>query len=92
MAELQTYLKEYVFSYCVPFCAKLDEADHEHYYMEREWRVLGNVVFDISDVERLIVPRQFGKRVREDLPEFRGQLHILDPRSPSPKIDHVALI
>jgi hypothetical protein len=83
MAELQTYLTEYVFSYCVPFEAALDDAHHDHYYMEREWRILGDLVFDIADVERLIVPRQFGKRLRGDVPKFNGQLHFLDPRSPS---------
>src|ERR1039458_5108122 len=83
MAQLQGYLTEYVFSYCVPYESALNDADSEHYYMEREWRILGDLVFDIADVERLIVPRQFGRRMREDMPEFHGQLHFLDPRSPS---------
>jgi Putative abortive phage resistance protein AbiGi, antitoxin len=78
MAELQTYLVEYVLSYGVPFDATLDDDHNKHFYMEREWRVLGDVVFQISDVERLVVPRQFGRRLRDDVPDFCGQVHFLD--------------
>jgi len=60
------------------FYANLDDADERHFCMEREWRVYGDVKFLISDIERLIVPREFGKRLRADLPEYNGQVHFLD--------------
>src|SRR5665213_765016 len=32
-------------SYCVPFHAALAEADSDNFYMEREWRTIGDVDF-----------------------------------------------
>jgi hypothetical protein len=78
IAEINTYLTEYVYSYCVSFDANSDDADEEHFYMEREWRVLDDVQFALRDVERLIVPRAFGERIRHDLLDFCGQTNFLD--------------
>jgi hypothetical protein len=77
LAQLRSYLDEYVFSYCVPFDSALDESNREHFYMEREWRVLGDVRFSLADVERLIVPRSYRTRFRADLadfPDYSGQV------------------
>ena len=51
-----------------------DEQDDEHYYMEREWRVMGTVPFTLDDVVRIILPPSFAKRFRQDFPEFYAQL------------------
>jgi hypothetical protein len=74
VAQLRPYLDEYVFSYCVPFDSALDESHREHFYMEREWRVLGDVRFSLADVERLIVPRCYRTRFRADFPDCSGQV------------------
>ena len=53
--------------------------DHpDNYYMEREWRVLGNLQFQLSDVTRIILPREFATRFRRDLPEYVGQITFAD--------------
>jgi hypothetical protein len=74
LAQLRSYLDEYVFSYCVPFDSALDESNRENFYMEREWRVLGDVRFSLADVERLIVPRSYRTRFRADFPDYSGQV------------------
>jgi hypothetical protein len=78
VAELSGYIKEYLLSYCKAFEANRDDDDERHFYMEREWRVLDDVVFAPSDVETIIVPKTFGQRVRDDLPCFFGQTYFLD--------------
>ena len=45
-----------------------------HFYMEREWRVLGDVRFSALDVERVVLPREFANRLRSDLPHYNGQV------------------
>lgn len=49
-----------VFWYLLCYCKFFDETlplDHEdNYYMEREWRTIGQVVFADEDVQRLILP------------------------------------
>jgi len=74
LAQLGAYIVEYVFSYCVPFDSALDESDERHFYMEREWRVLGDVRFSPPDVERVILPRDYASRLRSDLPGYSGQV------------------
>lgn len=53
--------------------------DHAaNYYLEREWRVIGNVQFQLLDVRRILIPSDFARRLRVDLPEYEGQLSFLD--------------
>ena len=72
MAELGTYITEYLLSYCVPFEAGRDDDDDQHFYMEREWRVFDDVVFAISDIEqenpRTLVKSRFGVSSEERSP------------------------
>jgi hypothetical protein len=50
----------------------------ENYYMEREWRVYGDVLFDVSDVRRIILPRPYQDSFRRDCPCYRGELYPID--------------
>lgn len=52
------------FDHSLPF-------DHEkNYYMEREWRVLGNVRFDLTDVRSVILPTAFVDRFSRAFPSL----------------------
>ena len=42
--------------------------------MEREWRVLGDVGFELKDVHRIFLPPSYAERFREDLPGYTGQV------------------
>ena len=74
LAQLASYIHEYVFSYCVPFNSALDESDERHFYMEREWRALSDVRFSLADVERVVLPPAYAARLRADLPDYSGQV------------------
>lgn len=74
LAQLSAYITEYVFSYCVPFSSILGESDKNQFYMEREWRVRGDVDFLLSDLARVFLPRKRAARFRADLPDYYGQL------------------
>jgi hypothetical protein len=63
-----------VLSYCVPFDSELDNSDERHFYMEREWRVRGDVRFTLTDVERVVLPRECASSFRSELPVYEGQL------------------
>lgn len=54
------------------------DSDPEHYYLEREWRVLDNVEFSLADVARIIVPASYVERVRTELPDFTGPVTTVD--------------
>jgi hypothetical protein len=64
----------YVYSFMKFFDETKADDDPDNFYMEREWRVLGNVQFTLEDVSRLLLPEEFAKRFREDVPDFYKQV------------------
>jgi hypothetical protein len=69
-----TFLQNYVFCFIKFFDDTKPDEDPENVYMEREWRVLGNVPFKLEDVYRVFLPPSYAKRFREDLPDYAGQV------------------
>jgi hypothetical protein len=72
--RLQIFLSKYVFAFMKFFDARADVDHHRNHYMEREWRVLGNVRFALTDVRRIIVPEKYAGHLREELPDYIGQI------------------
>ena len=66
----------------LPFIKYFDDsASDEHkanVYMEREWRVIGDVKFALADVHRVFMPERYAERIRADLPNYKGQLTFSD--------------
>jgi len=60
------------------FDDSLSDCDPKNFYMEREWRVMGNVAFDLAEVSRVIFPREFASRFRSELPAYIGQITFAD--------------
>jgi hypothetical protein len=75
---IERLLDAYVLSYIKFFDSHLSEDDERNYYFEREWRVINNIRFTLDDVSRIILPHVYSKRLREDLPEYYGQLTFTD--------------
>jgi hypothetical protein len=72
------WLKFHVFSYMKFFDAALPDNDDNNYYMEREWRIVHNLPFQISDILRIIIPAEYARRLRQDLPEYVGQVAFVE--------------
>jgi hypothetical protein len=64
----------YVFGFIKFFDDAAGEEDANNFYMEREWRVLGNVRFELGDVYRVILPERYAERFRQDLPDYSAHL------------------
>lgn len=54
------------------------DEDKDNFYMEREWRSLFNIHFEIKDIERIIIPKSFTERFRNDVPDYFGQITFSD--------------
>lgn len=63
-----------VFSYTKFFAFPAPEDAPENYYMEREWRLLAPVRFEMEDVRRVILPAAYAQRFREAFPGYAGQV------------------
>jgi hypothetical protein len=57
-----------------PFDADLTFDNRDSYYMEREWRRLGNVMFSPGDVTRVLVASGYAKRLLEQFPTYSGKV------------------
>ena len=78
LSTLQVFLNVYVFSFLKIFDDMTTDEDPQNFYMEREWRVLGDINFELQDVYRVFLPRSYAERFREDLPEYTGQVTFVD--------------
>jgi hypothetical protein len=71
-------LEGYVFGFLKFFDHTRSDDDLDNFYMEREWRIFGNLKFDLSDVERVILPRSYSEKLRVELPGYFGQVTFSD--------------
>ena len=78
LTDLQRFLGFQVFSYVKFFDDGLSDEDPENFYMEREWRMIGNLKFDLGDVHRVLLPESYARRLRDDVPSYVGQITFVD--------------
>jgi len=72
--QLLLFLEFRIFSYIKFFDETLDDDNPKNFYMEREWRLVGNLQFGLGQVERVMIPQAYAERFRRELPSFYGQL------------------
>lgn len=75
--SLSTVLHHFL-SYVKVFDDRLPEDHIDNFYMEREWRVLGNVEFTLGDVTRIILPKAYAGQLRASFPDYAGQVQFSD--------------
>ena len=78
LRELQRFFDFHIFSFIKLFDDSLPDKDLENYYMEREWRLLGNLKFSFDNVVRVILPQKFAQQFRNDIPDYVGQITFSD--------------
>jgi hypothetical protein len=75
---LKFFLDLLVFSFIKYFDDSTSDEDEANVYMEREWRVLGDVNFALADVHRVFMPESYAEHFRADLPNYTRQLTFAD--------------
>jgi hypothetical protein len=75
---LTDFLMNHVFTFMKCFDGNRSFEDAANYYMEREWRIGGNVQFTLSDVARVFFPVSYATRFRADFPAYTGQVSFMD--------------
>ncbi len=76
--KLEWFLNFHIFSYIIFFNHTLPENDKYNYYFEREWRVVGNVQFEMKDVRRVLIPEKYARKFRKDCPQYYGQVTFVE--------------
>jgi len=73
--EIGDYFEWHIFPYMKFFDAEKDDSDRENYYMEREWRLYGILLFEnLKNINRILLPRSFAETFRKDFPDYIGQI------------------
>lgn len=74
ITPLFVFLVYQFFSFVKFYEEGLPPDDEKNYYMEREWRVFGNLSFGLGDVRRVIFPERFSHSFREQVPDYYGEI------------------
>jgi hypothetical protein len=72
------FLEVHIISNFKFFDHRLHDIEEENFYMEREWRVSQDVKFDLTDVQRIIIPVKYSDELRRDFPKFDGEIFFAD--------------
>jgi len=76
--DLVIFMIQYIFGYFKFFDSNTPENDENNYYMEREWRTVGDLEFNLQNVNRILLPRKYARQLREDIPDYSGQITFTD--------------
>lgn len=74
LRKVRQFMIWHWFSYLQFFNDSLPDEDEDNYYFEREWRTINNINFRIEDIRRVILPRDYAKRFRSDIPDYFAEL------------------
>jgi hypothetical protein len=74
IAELSTVLTKDVLPFVKPF-PLVSEDDPSNYYMEREWRMYGNLEFEPEWVRTIVVGSGYADKVRVDFPQYADRIY-----------------
>jgi hypothetical protein len=72
------FMDLHVLSHLKFFDPSVADWDKENFYMEREWRVSGDLAFDLQDVRRVIITEGYAERFRRDFPKYSGEVMMAD--------------
>ena len=67
---LSCVMERDILAFIKPFDSHLPDNDPANYYMEREWRKYGNLQFEPSNVQKVLVPDDYVDRFRADRPKY----------------------
>ncbi len=73
-----SFLALHIFGYLKCFDHELQEDQEDNYYFEREWRIIGDLTFTISDIKRIFISQDYASRFSKDVPQYHGQLTFAD--------------
>lgn len=74
LMKLESFINFHIFSYIKFFDHSCEDDQDDNYYLEREWRVIGNVKFDLNDIETVFMPKRYSQRFRADCPSYESQI------------------
>lgn len=72
--SLDEVFKMHILAFIKPFNLSLPMDHIDNYYMEREWRKFGNVMFKNEEVKKVVLASGYKERFIEKFPEFSDRI------------------
>lgn len=72
------FMDMHVLSHLKFFDPSVADWHKANFYMEREWRISGDVAFGLRDVRRVIVTEGYAQKFRRDFPKYSGEVIMAD--------------
>jgi hypothetical protein len=73
-----TLLKDFL-GFIKPFNSELDIGHPDNFYLEREWRKLGNIKFDDNHVGTVVIEEHYKEKSLQIFPQFETKLMTVEP-------------
>ncbi len=74
LINLTMFLDAQVFSFLKPFEIGLTDDNEKNFYMEREWRMHGGLIFSVDEISCVFVPKGFAARLKSNFPQYVGEI------------------
>lgn len=71
--QISKFLWNDIFAFIQPIDVSNSGMDSKNTYLG-EWRITGSLAFSIGDISRIIIPKAYGKKLRERLPDYYGEI------------------
>jgi hypothetical protein len=75
--DVRHFFDFYIFSFIKFYDPSLPENHCDNYYFEREWRILGNLIFEKKDIYRIILPCNYAEKFHKECQDYIGQITLL---------------
>ncbi|MTI49903.1 abortive infection system antitoxin AbiGi family protein [Sporosalibacterium faouarense] len=72
--NMRFFIDQYIMSYLKFFDSSKEDDDENNYYMEREWRSLIKVEFELDDIYRIILPVKYLSEFMSEFPNYKGHI------------------
>jgi hypothetical protein len=73
--RLHEFIEIHIKPYYKFFDHTLPDGHFDNYYFEREWFVVGNVKFNMSDIRSVLLPQEDESKFRQEFPKYKGPIN-----------------
>lgn len=77
ISALDSILMKDFLAYIKPFNSELSAEKKENYYMEREWRKYGNLMFEDNHVTKVFIEKGYENKLLDQYPQFKNILVLI---------------
>ncbi|WP_179151853.1 hypothetical protein [Oceanobacillus senegalensis] len=72
--QISEFLWNDIFAFIQPLDISNSTKDLANSYLAREWRMTGSLAFSMDDILRILIPKEYSKKLRERLPDYYGEI------------------